>query len=42
MEIGRESHNYLGMRDERDSGFLSPRKRLMRDARDFDNGSPSA
>ena len=42
MEIGRESHNYLGMRDERDSGFLSPRKRLMRDARDFENGSPSA
>ena len=32
MEIGRESHNYLGMRDERDSGFLSPRKRLMRDS----------
>ena len=43
MEIGRESHNYLGLRgDERDSGFLSPRKRLMRDTRDFDTGSPVA
>ena len=39
MEIGRESHNYLGARDDRDGGFLSPRKRLMRE---FENGSPSA
>ena len=42
MEIGRDTHNYLGMRDDRDGGFVSPRKRLMRDQRDFEPGSPSA
>ena len=42
MEIGRDHHNYLGMRDDREGAFVSPRKRLMRDAREFENGSPSA
>jgi len=40
MEIGRDNHNYMMGRDDRDGAFVSPRKRLMQ--RDFDNGSPSA
>merc|ERR1719273_1788184 len=44
MEIGPNNHSFLErMRDERDGAFVSPRKRLMRDMRDFEApGSPSA
>ena len=44
MEIGPNNHHgFLDrMRDERDGAFVSPRKRLMRDMRDFENGSPSS